>query len=38
MKLHDEKDRMRYQNIWVLAEMTPECGVHSAAFELLGAA
>ncbi|MBR0464757.1 MAG: electron transfer flavoprotein subunit alpha/FixB family protein [Clostridia bacterium] len=38
MKLKDEKDRLSYKNIWVLVEFTSEGTVHSATFELLGAA
>ena len=38
MKLTDEKDWLCYQNIWVLAEFTPEGDVHSSTLELLGAA
>ena len=38
MKLTDEKEWLCYQNIWVLAEFTPEGDVHSSTLELLGAA
>ncbi|MBO7385887.1 MAG: electron transfer flavoprotein subunit alpha/FixB family protein, partial [Clostridia bacterium] len=38
MKLNDERDRLNYKNIWVLAEFTSEGEVHGATFELLGAA
>ena len=37
MKLTDERDRLSYQNIWVLAEMA-EGAPHPVSFELLGAA
>ena len=38
MKLNDERDRLNYKNVWVLAEFTSEGEVHGATFELLGAA
>ena len=38
MRLTNEKDRLSYKNIWVLAEFTSEGNIHSATLELLGAA
>ncbi|MBQ8952898.1 MAG: electron transfer flavoprotein subunit alpha/FixB family protein [Clostridia bacterium] len=38
MKLSNEQDRLNYRNIWVLAEFVQPGELHSASFELLGAA
>ncbi|MBQ7500153.1 MAG: electron transfer flavoprotein subunit alpha/FixB family protein [Clostridia bacterium] len=38
MKLLNEQDKLNYKNVWILAEFTPDGGLHGASFELLGAA
>ncbi len=38
MKLLNEQDRFNYKNIWTLAEFVQPGELHSASFELLGAA
>ena len=38
MKLLNEQDKLNYNNVWVLAEFTPEGDVHGVSFELLGVA
>ena len=38
MKLINEQDKLNYRNVWILAEFSEPGKLHSASFELLGAA